>query len=122
MEEPEIKSNPQLDANSLQEQLDSLRQMMTSVLVLLLLVSGTLTIFLVRQWRFVQRDLEALRPQAAPVIAEYNKGLPAMQDFLTKLAQYGKTHADFAPIAAKYHLNDMVPKSGTNAPAAGSKK
>jgi hypothetical protein len=121
MDEP-IKPSGQIDANSIQEQLDSLRQLLISALVILLLVSGTVTIYLIRQWRFAQKDLEALRPQASAIIAQYNKELPAMQDFLNKLAQYGKSHADFAPIVAKYHLNDLVPKSGTNAPPAGSKK
>jgi len=122
MEGLETNPNPQPEANTVQEQLDSLRQTVTTLLVLLLLVSGTLTIFLVRQWRFVQRDLDALRPRAVPLIAEYNKGVPAMQDFVNKLVQYGKTHPDFAPVITKYHLNDMLSKQTTNAPAAGSKK
>jgi hypothetical protein len=120
--EPDIRPDLQPGTSSLQEQVDSLRQIVTSLLVLLLLVSGTLTIYLVRQWRFVQRDLEALRPQAAPIIAEYNKSIPAMQEFVNRLVQYGKAHPDFAPIVAKYHLNEMVSKSGTNTPVPGSKK
>ncbi len=123
MDSSEIKAPSQTEPNDLQTQYEALRQTVTSLMVLLFLVSGTLTIYLVRQWRFTQRDLETFRPVAAQFISEYSKGAPTMQDFVNKLAEYGKTHPDFAPIVAKYRLNDIAAKPGSNpAPASSSQK
>jgi hypothetical protein len=112
-------------ANDLQAKDEGLQQTVNTMLVLLVVVSGTLTIFLVRQWRFAKTDLDTLRPQAAQIISDYNRlSAPAMQEFLRKLTDYSKTHPDFAPIAAKYHLNDSAvkPASGpvTASPAPAS--
>lgn len=107
--EPQLPVTPA--ANELQAQFDGLRQTVHTMLLLLVVVSGTLTIFLVRQWRFAKTDLDVLRPQAAQIITEYNRvSAPAMQEFVRKLGDYSKSHPDFAPIAAKYHLNDSVAK------------
>ena len=38
-----------------------------------------------------------------------------MDDFVNKITDYGRTHADFAPILAKYNLR---PAGATGAPAA----
>jgi hypothetical protein len=120
MDSSEIKAPLQAEPNHLQAQCDALRQTLNSLMVLLFLVSGTLTIYLVRQWRFTQRDLEAFRPQATQFISEYAKGAPTMQEFVNKLAEYGKTHPDFAPIVAKYRLNDIAGKAGSNVPPVSS--
>ena len=123
MDSSEIKAPSQTEPNDLQTHYEALRQTVTALMVLLFLVSGTLTIYLVRQWRFTQRDLETFRPVAAQFISEYSKGAPTMQDFVNKLAEYGKTHPDFAPIVAKYRLNDIAAKPGSNpAPASSSQK
>jgi hypothetical protein len=91
------------------------------MLVLLVLISGTLTIFLVRQWRFAKTDLDVLRPQAAQLINDYNRvSAPAMQDFVRKLAEYSKNHPDFAPIAAKYRLTDSLGKAATTSTSSPS--
>jgi|SRR6266853_6273243 len=112
--EPQPPSQPA--AYDLQTQFEGLRQTLNTMLVLLVLVSGTLTIFLVRQWRFAKTDLDMLRPQAAQIISDYNRvSAPAMQEFVRKLADYSKSHPDFAPIAAKYHLSDSVAKPGAGA-------
>ena len=114
--EPQSPSQPA--AIDLQAQCDGLRQTLNTMLVLLVVVSGTLTIFLVRQWRFAKTDLDMLRPQAEQVINEYNRvSAPAMQEFVRKLADYSKSHPDFTPIAAKYHLYDVSAKAGTNPPS-----
>ncbi len=100
--------------NGVQEQLDALRHLIVSVLILLLVVSGTLTIYLLRQWRTVSKELAAVSPQATQMIRDYqtNRG-PAMDDFLRKIADYGRKNPDFMPIMVKYGLN---PSAATSAP------
>jgi hypothetical protein len=114
--------------NDLQAQCDSLRHLITSTLILVIVISGTLNIYLLRQWRTTSKDLASIRPQAAGMIAEYQqKSGPLMNDFVNKLTEYGRTHPDFAPILAKYNIKPVaatsVPAAApTPAPAAKPKK
>ncbi len=91
-------------STELQAQCDSLRHLVVSILVLLIIISGTFTIYLLRQWKYTRNDLASFRPQATNAIAQYEKNRAAMDDFVNKITDYGKTHPDFAPIMAKYGL------------------
>ncbi len=115
MDTLESKTSPQTNTNDLQAQVDALRHLVVSMLILVIVMSGTLNIYLLRQWRSTNKDLAAIRPQAAQMIAEYQKvSGPLMTDFLKKITEYGRTHPDFAPILAKYGLKAATP---TNFPA-----
>lgn len=103
-------TQPELTA--LQEQCAQLRQWVTSLLLILIVISGTLSIFLLRQWRFARSELNNIPPAALQMISEYNTSRPGIEDFLRKLADYSRTHPDFAPIAGRYHLNEYLPKPG----------
>jgi len=112
-------SPSQLELKDLQEQCNSLQQLVSSLMLVLIVISGTLGIFLLRQWRFAKSELDNLTPAATQLIAEYNSNYAMSQDFLKNLAENGRTHPDFAPIVLKYHLNDALPKQAA-APATGS--
>ena len=108
-----IRTPIQPNANDLQAQFDALRHLVVSILILVIVISGTLNIYLLRQWRSASKDLAAIRPQAAQMIAEYQKvSAPLMNDFVKKITEYGRTHPDFAPVLAKYGIRL------TNAPPA----
>jgi hypothetical protein len=92
---------------------NQLQLLVASLLLVVIVISGTLTIYLLRQWRFVQGELDAVTPQATQLLSEHTNNYAMMQDFVKKLAEYGRTHPDFEPIANKYHLNDLLPKPGT---------
>ena len=115
MDNLENKTPIQAGENDLQAQFDALRHLVTSTLILVIVVSGTFNIYLLRQWRTVSKELAQIRPQAAQIIADYQKSGPLMDDFVNKITEYGRTHADFAPIMAKYNLR---PAGATGAPAA----
>jgi len=114
------------DLSRLEDQCRSLRQWLTWVLalvmavqVLLIVVSGTFTIYLLRLSRTTSKELAGFRPQATQMIAEYQKvSAPAMTDFLKKISDYGRTHPDFAPVLAKYGLKPGDPTGA--APAAAT--
>ena len=111
------------ELSQLQAQCDSLRHLVVSVLVLLVVVSGTLTIFLWRQVKNSQLELENMRPQVGLMMAEYQKTVgPIMDDFVRKLADYGKAHADFNPILGKYIRVGPPASPGPVAPPAAAKK
>ena len=100
----------QPNTNDLQAQCDALRHLIVSILILVIVISGTLGIYLLRQWQSSRKDLAAIRPQAAQMIAEYQKvSAPLMTDFVKKVTEYGRTHPDFAPILAKYGLKPGGP-------------
>jgi hypothetical protein len=115
-----------IHSNDFQTQLDGLRSLMVSVLILIVIISGTFNIYLLRQWRTTSKDLAAVRPQAAQIIAEYQqKSGPLMKDFVNKLTEYGRTHPDFAPILAKYQIKTTEatgPAPGSPATTSPKKK
>ena len=116
MDNLENKTPIQPGPNDLQAQYNALQHLVVSVLILVIMISGTLTIFLLRQWVWAKRDLAAIRPQATQMIADYQKvNAPVMTDFVEKLKKYGQTHPDFAPVLTKYNLKPAAPT--TAAPA-----
>ena len=116
MDNLDTKTAVQTDSNDLQAQYDSLRHLVVSILILVVVISGTLNIYLLRQWRSTSKDLAGIRPQATQMISEYQKvSGPLMQDFVKKLTEYGRTNPEFAPLLAKYGLK---PATLTNPPPA----
>jgi hypothetical protein len=128
MDNLDLKTPVQPDANDLRAQYDQLRQLIASILILVIVISGTLGIYLLRQWQSSRKDLIAIRPQAAQMIAEYQKvSGPLMSDFVKKITDYGRSHPDFTPVLAKYGIRPAGPTNPAPAPlgsppAAASKK
>jgi hypothetical protein len=116
MDNLDNKTPVQPDLSDLQAQYDALRHLIVSLMILVVVISGTLNIYLLRQWRSTSKDLTAIRPQATQMIAEFQKvSGPLMQDFVKKITDYGRAHPDFVPVLAKYGLKPSTP---TNPPPA----
>ena len=113
MEHSPSPTSAQTDLKELQVQCEQLQQLVTSLLLILIVISGTLSVFLLRQYRSTSADLAAMQVASAPLIAEFTNNRAVVEDFLRKIAEYGRTHPDFAPIMLRYHLNDYLPKAGT---------
>ena len=125
----ETKTTGQPVPADLQEQYESLRHLVVSVLILVIVVSGTLNIFFLRQVRDVRRDLARIRPQATQIMNSYQKTeSPMMQAILNRFTEYGRTHPDYAPVLAKYGIKPGAATGGapttatSPAPAAPAKK
>ena len=117
MENPEFKSSSEPTAKQLQEQLDSLRQVVVSLLVLAIVVSGTFTLFLLRQSKYARAEASNLRS----AVNEYNQtNFPVIKDFRDRLTEYSKTHPDFAPVAQKYGIIPGPGSGTTQSPAAAT--
>lgn len=110
MENDEPKPvQPESNDNDLRAQYLALRKQVFTILVLLIVVSGTFNIFLWRQYRYTHADLQALRRQAGPMIAEYQRQMgPRMAQFIRQIEEYGQKHPGFKPILAKYGLTNSV--------------
>ena len=125
MDEVELKTSAPAELSQLQAKFDALNHLVISVLILLLIVSGTLSIYLLRQWSSTRKDLAAFRPMAAQVIGQYNNNreLNARLDgFVSRLTDYGRTHTNFAPILMKYGINPAAPSATPAAPAAAGQQ
>jgi hypothetical protein len=120
MEDLNNKTPVQAVDSDLQAQFDALRHLVMSILILLIVISGTFNIYLLRQWRTVSKELLSIQQQAAPLFADYQKSGPLMDDFVNKITEYGRTHADFAPIVSKYNLRPVVATSAPPITPAGS--
>src|SRR5437879_5135779 len=115
MDNPELKNPTLPEASPLQAQLEDLRHLVTSVLILLIVVSGTLSVFLLRHWTQTRRDLAAYRIEASPFIEAYNKQAgPQMDAFIEKLKEYSRTNQNVAQMLARYGI---VPTASAAAPA-----
>lgn len=106
------------DASELEEQVASLQRLVGTVLVLLLIISGTFSIYLFWQVRTENRELEAGRQQLQQVMkgeAQQNEVVKRMQDF-------GRKYPDFAQILGKYGLSPDAAGPGSAPPALTPKK
>ena len=106
-------------STELSDQIAVLRRQTFTLLLALIIVSGTLTVFLYRQASLTRRDIAAVKPQATQIIQAFTQNGPNIQLFIKQLAAFGATHPDFQPILKKYGI---PPVAAGAAPAAAPKK
>ena len=82
----------------------ALRHQVFTLLLALVVVSGTLTVFLYRQSSLLKKDITDIKPQATKIISAFNQNRTGMDNFINQLKAYGSTHPDFQPILNKYGL------------------
>jgi hypothetical protein len=90
------------DLTELQAQYDSLSRLVNMILLLLVIVSGTLTVFLLREYKAVHRDVLIIRPRYTETVARFQQLKPKMDEFERRVSEFARTHPDFAAIVAKY--------------------
>jgi hypothetical protein len=88
-----------LNENS-SEQIAALKNQVFTLLIALIVVSGTLTVFLYREASTAGKDI-AQEQQLAAVM---NQNEVAINTFLTKLTAYADKHPEFKPVLAKYGI------------------
>jgi len=118
MNDLENQSPSQFDLNSPSPDLEALRQLINTILILVVIVSGTLTVFLYRQYTLIHEQTEGFRRQVAETEARYQQIKPKMDDFERRVSEFARTHPDFAAIVAKYGL----PTTPATRPAVPAKK
>jgi hypothetical protein len=87
-----------------ESEIAALRNQVYVLLVALIVVSGTLTVFLYRQASMTRKEIETLRPQADQMVATLNQNKDAIGAFVGQLVAYGQKHPEFAPVLAKYGI------------------
>jgi hypothetical protein len=77
----------------------SLRTTLHLVMVMLVILTGSLFVFFLRELSLARRQIRDL----TQVVAEYEKNaVPVMEDFRAKLQGFSRSHPDFVPIFTKY--------------------
>jgi hypothetical protein len=102
-----LPSPSQAGPAQLQAEISSLRQLVVSMLILLIVISGTLNVYLLRQWRSSQVELKRVRVFVDTYSKEY---FPQITNYVGKLTDYSRTHTNIVPILRKYGL-DNAPTS-----------
>jgi len=101
MNESETNSPVQTE---LMDQVVALRHQVFTLLLALVVVSGTVTVYLYRQASLASKEMTAIKPQATQMIAAFKRDQPSMETFVKQLTAYGVTHPDFQPILKKYGI------------------
>ena len=101
MNESETNSPVQTE---LMDQVVALRHQVFTLLLALVVVSGTVTVYLYRQASLASKEMTAIKPQATQMIAAFKRDQPSMEAFVKQITAYGVTHPDFQPILKKYGI------------------
>jgi len=116
MNATEMNSTPQTE---LLDQIVALRHQVFTLLLALVIVSGTLTVYLYRQANIAGKDLAAVKPLANQTIDKFKANQQAMESFVKQITAYGTTHPDFQPILKKYGIVPQAQPAPTpKAPSA----
>lgn len=86
-------------------QIAALRRQTFTLLLALIIISGTLVVYLFYESRIMSKNIEEIKPQAALVFQNYNQNVPVIQSFVKQLVAYGQTHPDFQQqVLRKYDI------------------
>jgi len=96
-----------------------LRNQVFTLLVALIVVSGTLTVFLYRQATMTRKDLDIIRPQVEALTNGFKQNEPMIKSFVNQLVAYGQTHPDFVPLLKLHGIPVSAPAGAV--PAAPKK-
>lgn len=90
---------------SISDQIEAVRQLTISALVLMLIVAGGFDLFLLRQYKNENAELSAAHLNVDQFMSDWQKRQqPAIENFLAELSKYGQTHPDIGPILTKYNI------------------
>jgi hypothetical protein len=118
--------NPTSPASSelaeLKEQCAQLRGQTHNLRIAQLIVALAVAGFFWVEARRNGQALETMRPQAAQVADVTKKQTPAINDFVNRLAEFGRTHPDFVPVLTKYGIPTATTAAVPGVPPAAPKK
>lgn len=100
--------------DGLQKELRALRTMLHITLVAVVVVSGSLSVVLLRQVISMRRQVRDM----STVVMNYVKNeAPVLEEFRLKLDEFARRNPDFRPILSKYFQPEVLPAPG-QAPAS----
>ncbi len=106
MNESESKTTDASEISEVKAQCAKLSRQIPFRLAAMVVASVTFAGYVGLQVRRLGKDLDVLRPQGRQAVEATAKETPHIQEFMAKLADYGRTHPDFQPIMVKYGLTN----------------
>jgi hypothetical protein len=97
-------------------ELQALRALVIRLQSALIALTWIVGVFIFIQFWRARNELAIIRPQTAPMMEGAKRADPVVNQFLTQLVDYARTHPDVQPLLAKYPI--QVQATGTNRPAA----
>jgi amino acid permease len=95
----------------LSDQIAALRCQVFTLLLALVVVSGTLATYLCFQSRVIGKDIMANKPQATQIIQAFSQSRPKLESFVNQLIAYGQTHPEFQQqVLDKYNIKPAPKK------------
>ncbi len=88
------------ETNNLSDQVAALQRQVFALLLALVVVSGTLTVYLYRQASIIGKDVASEKQ----LIVTVNQGEATMISLANQLAVYAKAHPEIAPLLTKYGI------------------
>ena len=108
--------------NELKEECAQLRAQTRNLRLAQLIVALAVAAFFWVEARRNGQALETMRPQAAQIAEVTKKQTPAINEFVNRLAEYGRTHPDFVPVLTKYGITTTATSAAPSAVPAATKK
>jgi len=97
-------NNPEINSPSdLAGQVAALQRQVFTLLLALIVVSGTIVAYLGYESYPCGKDVANINGQ---IVQPYKQKLPAIENFITQIVAYGQSHPDFRPVLIK---NGVVP-------------
>jgi hypothetical protein len=103
MSEAEIKPVA-APAEKPEDAVAGLQQQIQTLMIALLVCSGVLLVFIWQQMRYAVRDRDLLNQAVQQVVQEK----AAIDQFLQRAVDYGKSHPDFVAILNKYQVQQAA--------------
>jgi hypothetical protein len=97
--------------DELSNQIAALRCQVFTLLLALVVISGTLAAYLSYQSRVLGNDITSIKPQAMQIIQSFNQTRPKLENFVNQLIAYGQAHPEFQQqILDKYNVRPAPKK------------
>ena len=112
------------DETDLQQEVQALRTFVVKLQSALIALTWIFGVFVFIQFWRARGELAVVRPQAAQIIEIGKRKEQPINQFVVQLAEYGRAHADFAPIITKYGISApgaTSPPAATPVPATTPK-
>ena len=103
-----------MDNTDTSSEIAALRNQVFTLLVALIVITSTLTLFLYRQASVSGKDIDSMKQ----LINNYNTSQPLIMNFVNQLGAYSMTHPDIRPILAKYGIQVAPTQPTAPQPAA----
>jgi hypothetical protein len=88
-------------------QMAALQRQVFTLLMALIVVSGTLVAYLGYESYHLGKDIKFIN---ATVVQPYKQKLPVIETFISQIVAYGQAHPDFRPVLIKDGVVSAAPK------------